>query len=347
MENKPNWLKSRFFQELVIFIAMFVLTMLHEWIKLDTFMAFLQGLTFFVVLYLQAQFNLHVIFPLLMAKKYALYFFCFVLLTFIGALLLLSLDYYWISPQLYREPDVSIFMGIVYHFVLCIISTVTILSMFLLRRYATELQKRSEVQLKLSEMNIKYLHTQLNPHFFFNMLNNLYGVSLTEPARTPQLILKLSELMRYQLENGSKRTVLIRDELKFIDNYIAMERERVGKRCEIQYRFPEEDTLPDRYRIAPLILITLVENAFKHSVTISHKWFVDISIQFFNDLLTAEVRNSLPDEALVSNSTGIGLINIKERLEMLYRNQYSLISTTEGQEYRTTFRLNLNAIEHG
>lgn len=340
-------MRSRFLQELVVFIAMFILTMLHEWIKLDTFMAFLQGLIFFILLYGQAQLHLHLIFPLLMAKKYARYFFSFVLSTLIGALGLFALDYYWISPQFYREPDVSIPMSIVYNFVLCIISTVTILSLFLVRQYSMELQKRSEVQLKLSEMNMKYLHAQLNPHFFFNMFNNLYGVSLTEPARTPELILRLAELMRYQLENGSKPTVTIREELKFIDNYIAMERERIGKRCRIHYDFPEESALPADYRIAPLILITLVENAFKHSVTISRPWFVDIHIRCEEDSLTMEVRNSLPDDALKNNSTGIGLINVKERLEMLYKNQYTLISATEGEEYRITLTLRLNAIKNG
>ncbi|QJB39136.1 histidine kinase [Chitinophaga oryzae] len=347
MENKAKWLRSRFLQELVVFIAMFILTMLHEWIKLDTFMAFLQGLIFFILLYGQAQFHLHLVFPLLMAKEYASYFSFFVLSTLVGALGLFALDYYWIAPEVYREPDVSIPMAIVYNFVLCIISTVTILSLFLVRQYSIELQKRSEVQLKLSEMNMKYLHAQLNPHFFFNMFNNLYGVSLTEPARTPDLILRLAELMRYQLENGSKPTVTIREELKFIDNYIAMEQERIGKRCRIHYDLPDEAALPASYRIAPLILITLVENAFKHSVTISRPWFVAIRIRCEDGVLTAEVRNSLPDEALKNTSTGIGLINIRERLEMLYRHQYTLISATEDQEYRITLTLRLNEIKNG
>ncbi|NML40839.1 histidine kinase [Chitinophaga sp. G-6-1-13] len=347
MENKANWLRSRFLQELVVFIAMFVLTILHEWMKLDSFMAVLQALTFFILLYGQAQFNLYLIFPLVLAKRYALYFLTFVVSTLVGALLLFGLDYYWIAPQFYQEPDVSIPMNIAYDFVLCIISTVTILSLFLVRQYSRELQKRSEVQLKLSEMNIKFLHAQLNPHFFFNMFNNLYGVSLTEPARTPELILKLADLMRYQLENGNKSTVTIREELQFIDNYIAMERERIGKRCLISYDFPEDDTLLHQYRIAPLILITLVENAFKHSVTISHPWYVNISVYRYEDDLVVDVRNSLPDEALKSNSTGIGLINIKERLEMLYKHRYSLVNTSDGQEYRTTLTLRLNTIEHG
>lgn len=347
MESKANWYRSRLFQEVVIFLAMFVLTMLHEWIRLDTFTAFLQGLTFFVVLYVQAQLNLQFIFPLLLARRYAWCILSFIASTLLGALLLLVLDYYWISPQLYQEADMSILMSIVYHFALCIISTGTILSMFLLRRYSNELQKRSEVQLKLNEMNLKYLQAQLNPHFFFNMLNNLYGVSLTEPGRAPDLILKLSELMRYQLESGSRPAVPIGEELKFIDNYVAMERERIGKRCEIHCSFPEIDTMPAGCSVAPLILINLVENAFKHSMTISRKWFVDISIRFLNNTLVVEVRNSLPDAVLVQNSTGLGLINIREHLEMLYQYQYSLVCTTEEQEYHAMLKLKLNAIEHG
>ena len=346
MTVKLKFYKSRFFEELVIFIAMFVLTMLHEWMQLETFIDLLKGLVFFILLYGQAQFHRHLLFPHFLAKRHGVYLISLLLSTLTVSLMLFALDYFWIAPEIFRD-HASIGMGMAYHFVLCLISTFTILSFFLVRQYSRELQKRNETQLLLSEMNLKFLHAQLNPHFFFNMFNNLYGVSLTDPARTPGLILKLSELMRYQLDSGNKDSVSISDELKFIENYIAMERERVGNRCGIKYEFLKDPNILGRYKIAPLILITLVENAFKHSVTITRKWFVDISIGIAGDQLVLNMSNSMPDQALTDSSTGIGLVNIRERLKMLYDGSYELSSSADDHRFQIVLKLKLNALKNG
>ena len=337
---------SKFFEELVIFIAMFVLTMLHEWMKVDTFIDLLKGLIFFILLYSQAQLHRHLIFPFFLSQRYGVYIFLLFISTLAVSAMLLALDYFWIAPELFRG-EVSLGMGMTYHFVLCLISTFTILSLFLIKQYSRELHNRNETQLLLSQMNLKYLHAQLNPHFFFNLFNNLYGVSLTDPQRTPSLILKLSQLMRYQLESGMKERVTIGEEISFIENYVAMEQERTGKRCEISYNYPNGDNLLATYSIAPLILITLVENAFKHSVTITNRWFVNILITLDDNHLIVETRNSVADEKLKNPSIGIGLVNIKERLNMLYHGSYELKVLADESTYTTTLKLTLNALSNG
>lgn len=347
MIAKPKLYKINFFEELVIFIAMFVLTMLHEWMKVDTFTDLLKGLVFFILLYSQAQLHRHLLFPYFLSKRYGLYITLLFITTLTASAILLALDYFWIAPEIFRDDSTSIGMGMAYHFVLCLISTFTILSLFLVRQYSHELNKRNETQLLLSQMNLKFLHAQLNPHFFFNMFNNLYGVSLTDPERTPGLILKLSELMRYQLESGNKELVTIGEEITFIENYIAMEQERIGKRCEINYSYPDNRKLLSNYTIAPLILITLVENAFKHSVTINNKWFVNILISIENDHLVIKINNSISDEKLKNPSTGIGLFNIKERLKMLYDSNYELSINADQHNYSTTLKLTLNVLSNG
>lgn len=343
MMNKDRWYSKRYLQEFILFTAMFLLTMLHEWMKIDTMIDFIKGLVFFSLLYLQAQLHRHFFFAFFIKKRYFIYAVGAVFSTLIGAALLVVVNYFWIDTAYYKRGEIAISHDFAYQIVLCVVSTFTMLSFFLLRQYAHEVQKRNEAQLMLSEINVKYLHAQLNPHFFFNMFNNLYGVSLTEPLRTPELILKLSELMRYQLENANRDTVSLKEELTFIANFIAMEKERVGQRCTIKYTVTGEDSDLKRYRIVPLLLITLIENAFKHSLTNERKWYVTIGIVFNGGLLTVDIKNSLADKLLKNNSTGLGLTNTRQRLGLLYPAQYSLYSAEIETYYQTILTLNLKS----
>lgn len=264
---KRRWYQREYVQEIAFFIAMFFLTMVHEWVEIKTPVGLLKGLSYFLILYGQAQLHRFFIFPLFIGKRYETYTILTLITTLFGAIILYGLDFYWLCPEAYQEMTISITGSLIYHFVICIISIAIMMAFYLFRQYSMELQRRTEDQLLLSEMNMKVLHAQINPHFFFNMFNNLYGVSLAEPERVSDLILKLSNLMRYQLENASKTSARLSDEVEFIQNYIAMEKERIGKRCDISVRLPEGDYGLQHYQIPPLILITLVENAFKHSLT--------------------------------------------------------------------------------
>ncbi|HWV74726.1 MAG TPA: histidine kinase, partial [Pseudosphingobacterium sp.] len=333
------WFQKGYIQEIGFFIGMFILTMLHEWIQVDTVLGFIKGLVFFLILYAQAQLHRYFVFPLLIHKRYAAYSVVTTVTTLIGALLLYAADYIWIEPGFYREE--SIFDAFIYHFVICVVTTMTIMTLFLIRQYSMELKKRNEDRLLLNEMNIRYLHAQLNPHFFFNMFNNLYGASLSEPDKVPELILSLSNLMRYQVENGAKATVDIYEEVKFIENYISMEKQRVGRRCDIEFVFTEDKKTAFGLRIPPLILITLVENAFKHSITIEPKWFVRIQIDVSDSILELNIKNSMPDKALRESSTGLGHVNIRERLELLYKGDYNFETSQNEVEFRTNLRLRL------
>ncbi|OJV15234.1 MAG: hypothetical protein BGO21_29980 [Dyadobacter sp. 50-39] len=339
MSEKRKWYFSVYVQEGGFFVAMFILTMLHEWIEVDTVIGLLKGLAFFLILYLQAQLHRFFILPLMLKKQYGMYTIVSIVTTLAGALLLYTANYFWLAPAFYFEDGFLI--SFIYHFVICTVSTITIMSFSLARQYSIAVQNRYHDQLLLSEMNIKFLHAQLNPHFFFNMFNNLYGVSLTEPARVPELILQLSGLMRYQLENGTKSTVSIQEEIEFVRNYIVMEKERVGNRCAISFNTPPDSSLLSSYQIAPLILITLVENAFKHSLTVTATWFIDITIEMKDHRLILDIQNSLPDLSLKQDSTGIGLKNIEQRLELLYKGQYSFLTAADQDSYRTTLILQL------
>lgn len=342
MEKTQKWYTQPFVEEVIYFFALFVLIMLPELIKSTSQTEFIKTLLFFMIVYGQALFHRYFIFSLFLTKHYLLYGIAAIVFTLLGAGVLLTADYLWIDPTYYLTDEDTLFDHYVSYLVLCVISTSAILSLFLIRKYSHEVRKRNEAQLMLSEIQIKYLHAQLNPHFFFNMFNNLYGVSLTDPERTPDLILRLSSLMRYQLENAKKDTVTLQEELDFISNYIAMEKERVGQRCSINYIIEDAENVAPLYSIAPLLLITLVENAFKHSLTIKQQWFVTIHIALEQQTLRVNVANSLPDELLQKNSTGIGLTNIRQRLTLLYNTKFTLETTKDQYTYTTNLVLHLN-----
>ena len=331
-------IQKRWRQEVIIFCAMYVLTMLHEWLFINSLENFLKGLVFFVILYIQAQSHRFFIFRFYLLKKYLSYI-CYSLAVILaGASVLFIANIYWIQPDFF-EPD-ELALSFLYHFVICIISTATIMALSLMQSYALEVQRRSMDQILLNEMNLKFLHAQLNPHFFFNMLNNLYGVSLTEPDRTPGLIVKLSELMRYQIENGNVPKVSLADEVNFIRNYIDLERERIGKRCDIQFICNHSPEKMNIWLISPLLLIILVENSFKHSQNLSD-WFVHIHIELKPDELLMTIENSLADEKLKKPSTQVGLNNLKQRLSFIYNGKFSLVEKQSETSYETTLLIPL------
>lgn len=344
MGKLRNFFGNSYVQEGIIFCAMFVLTMLHEWILIDSVISFIKGMVFFMLLYGQAQLHRFVIFPLFVARRIPAYLLLTILTTMLGAALLYAANHLWLQPECYG--DESILLGFANNFVICLISTITILSISLMRNYSIELQRRSQEQLLFNEMQIKLLSSQLNPHFFFNMLNNLYGVSLAEPSRAPGLIVKLSELMRYQIENVKKQSVSLAEEIGFIQNYIDLERERIGKRCDIVFEAPSDPYQLGQFEIAPLMLVILVENAFKHSIT-DGSWFVHIIMRLSGNELTVNIRNSFPGRSPASASTGVGLENLRKRLELLYPGKHSLVSTTQGQSYEVSLYVKLKTANNG
>lgn len=335
---------NSYVQEAIVFCAMFVLTMLHEWILIDSVISFIKGMVFFVLLYGQAQLHRFFLFPLFVARRVSAYLLLTVLTTVLGTALLYAANHLWLQPECYTNE--SLVLGLANNFVICLISTITILSISLMRNYSIEAQRRNQEQLLFNEMHIKLLSSQLNPHFFFNMLNNLYGVSLTEPSRAPGLIVKLSELMRYQIENVKKHTVTLAEEIGFIRNYIDLERERIGKRCDIVFKESSNPRTLRQFEIAPLMLIILVENAFKHSIN-DDSWFVYINIGLSEDELMIDIQNSFSERYHAYESTGLGLDNLRKRLELLYPGKHSLTTTMNEQRYNVSLYIKLKMANNG
>ena len=178
------------------------------------------------------------------------------------------------------------------------------------------------------EAELKFLKVQLNPHFLFNTLNNLYYLSIEKSDQTPKAILALSEMLDYVLHEGKSQFVLLSREVMQLTNYIELEKLRYGNRLVVElttYGNLESVTIP------PMILITLVENSFKHGAmpTADNSW---IKIAVSNsDVLRVEIRNSWKRIAM---GEGIGLTNIKSQLEILFPQKHSLeIDSSHSNEF--------------
>ncbi|MFC2185729.1 sensor histidine kinase [Fulvivirgaceae bacterium LMO-SS25] len=190
-----------------------------------------------------------------------------------------------------------------------------------------------------TQAELMHLKSQVNPHFFFNTLNNLYGLVEQDTAKAQQLILKLSDMMRYSIYEGQNDWVTLADEITYLENYMDLHRMRYHKEIAIRFDIDAEDR---SIKIMPLLFIIMVENAFKHGVEKLRKdAFVHIRLRATKQLVDFEIENNF-DVDEKSNSEGIGLNNLRQRLELVYLNKHELeISSRQADIYKIRLRLHL------
>lgn len=190
----------------------------------------------------------------------------------------------------------------------------TIRSWEIKRQLAEEKQKRTEAELE-------WLKSQLNPHFFFNTLNNISSLIEIDAARAQDAIAQLSDLLRYAMYETRHETVPLEGEVEFMQNYIELMKLRCNEKTVVHAWFTVANpTTP----IAPLLFISLIENAFKHGVSSGRDSHIDISLTADNRLLTFFCDNTnYPKDAQNRSGSGIGIENTKRRLALIYQNRYT------------------------
>lgn len=199
-------------------------------------------------------------------------------------------------------------------------------------------QKNVENERLIAELN--FLKAQINPHFLFNTLNNLYYLAYTQSAKTTEVIAKLSQMMRYMIYDSNHPLVPLSKEVEYMENYISLERLRLND--QIPIKFTIEGGNPQDFLIAPLIFITFLENAFKHGVSNNHPGaWVNIWIHLQGNECVYRVENSrLPfNKPEAEQKSGIGLQNVRRRLELSYPGRHSL--TVEEHKDRYSVQLNI------
>jgi len=335
-----NILDNKWWQEVAVVAFSFTIyTLKNDWMLFSSFTSILMGIFFYLVLYMHAQFNRFFLLPILFKTQRPV---TYIILTLFGVFVF-SVVLYEITMlnmfsncHLYQNSHQRSYayqLASVLGTLVCILSPIIVFKFYRIHR------KKTDETLLFNEMQLNSLKGQLNPHFLFNTFNTLYGISLEFPERTPDLIMKVSQLMRYQLESNSKKCVSLEDELEFINSYVQLEKERVGYRCEITYDFKIDNE--NAYKISPMLLIAFIENAFKHGTCAIEKCYVRIFITVEEGQLHLHVVNSIPTKKTDVVSTKIGLKNTIERLNLIYGKNYKLDIQDDKNTYIVDFKVQL------
>ncbi|MEO9966517.1 MAG: histidine kinase [Reichenbachiella sp.] len=189
-------------------------------------------------------------------------------------------------------------------------------------------------------MELAFLKSQVDPHFLFNTLNSLYALALEEKSeKTADGIVKLSTLMRYNLHDSQATLIPMSKEVNYIEKYLDLQRLRATKQTTINF---EVEGSTDGIEIAPVLLIPFIENAFKYSHSPIEPNFVDIAMKFDKSSLLLIVKNSISQVASPDDNTGIGLENVKNRLELLYAERYHLEISHHPDTFSVKLEINLD-----
>lgn len=236
-------------------------------------------------------------------------------------------------------------MGYLYSnlFTVQVISTTLFIVIFVsMLRFAAEWfefeAKKKEVENEKLTAELNFLKAQINPHFLFNTLNNLYYLAYSKSDNTTEVIAKLSQIMRYMIYDSNYEKVVLSKEIEAIENYISLERLRLNNEIPINFKIVGNS---NSVYIAPLILITFIENAFKHGVNNSKEAWVNILIEIKDRNCIYKVENSISNKNK-GGKPGIGLQNVKRRLELSYPKQYNLNIDEGAEKYSVELILNLN-----
>lgn len=196
-----------------------------------------------------------------------------------------------------------------------------------------------KIKRKQVEAELKLLQSQVNPHFLFNTLNNIYAQNLEHHEEANEMVLQLADLMRYQIESAKKNEVSIQDEIEFIENYLALEKKRLTARIKTSFQVEIDNNL--QLNIPPMLFIPFIENAYKHGIGAESTSFIHIYLQIKSNLILFKIENSISLKKQNIKSTNTGLANIKKRLNLLFPEKHQLNITTDNQIYHVQLEIKI------
>lgn len=272
-------------------------------------------------------------------RKKHLQFFVFTILTIACAILVEELV---MERIFFPTTRGQTFQGFFFT-LLDVIPVITILSGFKFAWDALGKQRELDaLKEAIEESELQYLTSQVNPHFLFNNLNNLYAYAIENSPKTPTIILELSAVLRYMLYECKEKFVPLSKEIEHLENFTLLNELQIEERGEVNFR---TSNIPLDYQIAPLILIVFIENAFKHSqASQSEDIQIDIKVEVTSEgKLNFRCANNFEPTTNTDNlSHGIGLANVKKRLQLLYPSAHELDIREHDNQYEVNLSLQLN-----
>lgn len=295
-------------------------------------------------------FNLYYLLPRFVPKSILKYLAFLAIAILFFAMLRILLTYTLVTTEIYREAvyeETSLF-GInyviaVYIGELYVVGLTTGIKLMI--DWVKNQKLTRELERRHHETELAYLRSQLQPHFFFNTLNNLYSLTLEKSDLAPEMVLKLSDLMSYVVYKGNARSVSLHDEVKQIQHYIDLEKIRYGKRLKTSLHISGDIA---GKQLPPLLLTPFIENSFKHGIHLKEgKIPIDIEITVLGDRLEFSVKNikSEAKETPTVNGkelSGIGIQNTKRRLELLFPDDFELNIEDNLDSFRVTLNIPLH-----
>ena len=312
-----------------LFLAIALQNDLSEW----EFRDYYSIIGIFSFIALATYINLYLLIPRYLFLKKHKHYASFVSLLVISTALLIA---FWLSG--YDQIDwFSRFIASIINVVFVLLMTSA--GKFLIE-YLRKMMKLKEIENKQLKAELNLLKAQVNPHFLFNTLNNLYGlITQNQNQKAAEITLKLADLMRYLLESSKADKVSLNKEIQFLEDYLSLEKIRLSPKTDLKFtvsRIKKEIFIP------PMLFIPMVENAFKHGLnTISTDSFAHFSLSVQGDELFFEAINSVGKSPENSEKSGTGLENLKKRLQLIYPQKHQLELEQTSNQFKVILHIQL------
>jgi sensor histidine kinase YesM len=280
-------------------------------------------------------FNILYLIPHLLAKRQYWQYCAFVILIAVFVLLAISLPLFFTAGSFVLLPFGFYINSLLLFSLIFIASSMS----NIVGRWFTSENNKKDIEYQKTLAELSFLKAQINPHFLFNTLNNIYLLAIKKSEQTPEAILKLASMMRYVLSDAKEETVPLEKEIEYIGKYIDLQKMRLTESVKTDYTV---SGYCHNLQIAPLILIPYIENAFKFGVSTHGESHIAVSIAIADKKLVLCTSNLIHNkENIIVESNGIGLVNAQRRLDLFYEKKYVLKIDEDNQNYVVYLELQL------
>ena len=290
-------------------------------------------------------FNSFVLIPILLGSRRRIWYSlsvlaCMIVVVASPAILATLFSSHDMPPDMENQRQMVGIRILVTTLVFAIIYIISTGSRLVAEWYGAE-QETKQILLEKTTAELSFLKAQINPHFLFNTLNNIYSLSIKKSEQTPEAVLLLADMMRYVLSDAQNNHVPVESETDYLSKFIELQKLRLTNKVTIDYQVTGD---VNSNIIAPMILVPFIENAFKFGISTHEPSTITIGIDVKGHTLKMNVANRVfPTSHLIAKSSGIGLINVKRRLSLLYPDKYRLkIDPNKDGNYIVELEINLS-----